>query len=303
MRAMELDALYAELFARPLWARTVGICHTIVRQSLEQARKWGLIARNPALDVTPPGQARREVTPPTADQVRALLAAARDDDPDLGLYLWLLAATGCRRGKACALRWTDIDLDRGDVLIQRSIALVEGQVHEKGTKTHQSRRVALDASTVALLREHRRRCQEVALALGVRLPSEAYLFSEAGDFRRPWRPTCAPTASPGSAGGSACHCMTSATSWPRPSAPTPLRSPPSAPASATGTRPRRSTSTATPSRQRPGGSRPSRRPPRRHARRTVVVTTDRRRLKDRPGTHTPLQVPLREPARERTRSR
>ncbi len=60
--------------------------------------------------------------------------------------------------------------------------------YEKGTKTHQSRRVALDDATVALLRDHRRRCREVALRLGVRLSGDAYLFSEAGDFSRPWRP-------------------------------------------------------------------------------------------------------------------
>ena len=35
--------------------------------------------------------------------------------PTSGVYLWVLAATGCRRGEACALRWTDVDLDRGEV--------------------------------------------------------------------------------------------------------------------------------------------------------------------------------------------
>lgn len=188
LRAMELDALYAELYARPLSARTVRICHTVVRQSLEQARKWALLARNPALDATPPGQVRREVNPPSIEQVRALLAAAMEDDWDFGVYLWLLAVTGCRRGEACALRWLDIDLDRAELLIHRSIALVDGRAVEKGTKSHQARRVALDVGTVALLQEHRRRSQELALALCVRLPANAYLFFEAGDFSRPWRP-------------------------------------------------------------------------------------------------------------------
>ncbi len=95
LRPMELDALYGALYGRGLSARTVRICHTVMRQSLEQARKWGLIARNPARDATPPGQVRREVTPPTVDQVRALLEAAKAEDPDFGTYLWLLAVTGC----------------------------------------------------------------------------------------------------------------------------------------------------------------------------------------------------------------
>ena len=140
IRPMELDDLYSRLFAAGLSARTVRICHTVVRQSLEQARKWGLIARSPAVDATPPSQRRREITPPTVAQVRDLLEAARADDQDFGSYLWLLAATGCRRGEGCALRWSDVDLERGDLVVRRSIGMANGVPYEKGTKTHQARR-------------------------------------------------------------------------------------------------------------------------------------------------------------------
>lgn len=53
LRPIELDGLYADLSARGLSPRTVRICHTVIRQALEQARKWGLIARSPAVDATP----------------------------------------------------------------------------------------------------------------------------------------------------------------------------------------------------------------------------------------------------------
>jgi integrase len=99
LRPMELDTLYADLRASGLSARTVRICHTVVRQSLEQARKWGLIARSPAVDATPPPQTRKVVTPPTEAEVQLLLSAARDDDPEFGAYLWVLAATGLPTGR------------------------------------------------------------------------------------------------------------------------------------------------------------------------------------------------------------
>ena len=178
IRPIELDELYAALYATGLSARTVRICHTVVRQALEQARKWGLIARSPAVDATPPGQPRREVMPPTVEQVRTLIEHARAEDPDLGTYLWLLAVTGCRRGEACALRWSDVDLERGDVTIRRAMAMAGSTPYEKGTKTHQARRVALDAATVGLLREHRQRMRERALRLGVGLADDAYLFAD-----------------------------------------------------------------------------------------------------------------------------
>ena len=194
IRTMELDEFYARLRlsggveSRPLSGRTVRICHTVMRQSLDQARKWGVIARNPARDATPPSAGHSEVSPPSVLQVRDLLAAAFDEEPAFGVYLWLLATTGCRRGEGCALRWKDVLWDTGELLIRRNIAHVGRDIVEKSTKTHQSRRVAIDASTLDLLRQHQLRCWELALRVGVRLDDDAFLFSEEPDFATPWRP-------------------------------------------------------------------------------------------------------------------
>jgi integrase len=186
LRPIDLDGLYSDLHRRGLSARTVRICHTVIRQALEQARRWGLIARNPAVDATPPVQRRREIVPPTVEQVQALLDAAEADDADFAAYLWMLAATGCRRGEACALRWTDVDLERSDVVIRRSISQVGREVREKDTKTQQSRRVAIDEQTMAVLRSLRLRSRERSLAMGEHLAEDALLFSDAEG--RPWRP-------------------------------------------------------------------------------------------------------------------
>lgn len=134
LRPLELDGLYAELSERGLSPRTVRICHTVIRQALEQARKWGLIARSPAVDATPPRQQQHEVSPPTVAEVRGLVAAARAEDPDFGMYLWLLAATGCRRGEGCALRWSDVDLDACQLTIRRSIAMADGVPFREGNQ-------------------------------------------------------------------------------------------------------------------------------------------------------------------------
>ncbi len=186
LRTMDLDAVYAELHASGLSARTVRICHTVVRQSLEQARRWGLIARSPAVDATPPRTIRTEVTPPTVEEVVRLLDAAYEADPAFGVFLWVKSATGCRRGEMCALRWSDVDLDRPELSIRRAITQVGRELIEKDTKTHQSRRVALDEATVGLLRQHRLHQREEALALGVRLADDALLFATPDGGA--WRP-------------------------------------------------------------------------------------------------------------------
>jgi integrase len=194
LRTLELDDWYQRLRSgggaegRPMAGRTVRLCHTVMRQSLGQARKWGLIARDPASDATPPASKRTEITPPTVSDVRGLLAAAFEFDADFGVYLWMLAVTGCRRGEGCALRWTDVDWERGEIAIRRSIAMHDRKPVEKDTKTHQGRRVSVDGSTQELLREHRLRARERAMASGTPLRDDAFLFSEAADGSRPWRP-------------------------------------------------------------------------------------------------------------------
>jgi hypothetical protein len=51
----------------------------------------------------------------------------------------------------------------------------------KDTKTHQQRRIALDVTTVGLLRAYRRDCDEVAASLGVEVSPSGRLFSASPD--------------------------------------------------------------------------------------------------------------------------
>ena len=116
----------------------------------DQARKWGFVAFNVASDATLPRGRKKEITPPSVDVLRALLDLAASEDAEFALYLRVLAAPGCRRGEGCALRWTDIDTEKGELTISRSIAHV-GRRLEKDTKTHQARRIAIDPATLAAL--------------------------------------------------------------------------------------------------------------------------------------------------------
>jgi integrase len=194
IRTLELDHWYQQLRlsggARggPLSGRTVRYCHTVMRQSLEQARKWGLIARNPAVDATPPAARRPEIKPPSVKQVEQLLEAAFGFDPDFGVYLWILAVTGCRRGEACALRWSDVDFERSEIVIARSIAVIGQDRIEKDTKAHQGRRLMVDESTHELLHEFRVRSRARSMRAGMSLMDDAFLFSETADGSMPWRP-------------------------------------------------------------------------------------------------------------------
>lgn len=55
------------------------------------------------------------------------------------------------------MRWSDLDPVGRVLVIERSVAQIGGQVWEKDTKLHARRHIVLDAKTVAMLTEYRRR--------------------------------------------------------------------------------------------------------------------------------------------------
>lgn len=194
VRPLDLDTFYARLRSSgsrdggPLSARTVRLCHTVVSQTLDQARRWGLVARNVAADATVPKTRRGDIDPPSVDTLRQLLDAAVAYDVQFALYLRVLAATGCRRSEVLALRWTDVEFVSGELKIRRSLAIVGGKVIEKDTKSHQARRIAIDPATLAALEMHRVDLVRRADELGATLDADALLFSADDHRQRPWRP-------------------------------------------------------------------------------------------------------------------
>lgn len=186
IRARDLDALYLEV-GRRVGPDRVRRVHNIIRRALAQAVKWGWVARNVAVDASPPAASRPDPRPPSIDEVRRLLAAA---DDELVTWLRVEAGLGARRGEVCALRWSDIDLVGGTATIRA--ALADGGpgvgLVVKETKTERSRTVALDTATTRVLREHRRLCAERALAVGSPMTGECWLFARDAEGMIPVRP-------------------------------------------------------------------------------------------------------------------
>jgi integrase len=65
---------------------------------------------------------------------------------------------------------------------------VEGGLFEKDTKTHSVRRIALDGSTLDVLRTHYKAASDTAAATEVDLPESAYVFTHDPAGGRPWTP-------------------------------------------------------------------------------------------------------------------
>ena len=189
----DLDRFYRQLLEvgrsrGPYAPATIRRVHGIIRRALTQGVRWGWITHNPAIDASPPRVPMKELKPPNPDQVVRVFRLAEEVDPELATFIMLAASSGARRGELLALRWHDLDLSRGRLSIERGIVRVDGDLVEQGTKTHQSRRISLDAGTVSALRAHEDRMAERARAASTLITSESFVFSHAIDGSSPWHP-------------------------------------------------------------------------------------------------------------------
>lgn len=153
---LHVTAVYADLRAAGGGPATVRAAADALAIALNYAVKLDLIKANPASAqaVPKPKVPKREMIALTAEQSRALLAAARDKP----VYPLLAVAlgSGCRQGELLALRWDDVDLRTGSVRVRRSLARTRTGFVVKEPKTEASRRtVSLPAFAIAALTELR----------------------------------------------------------------------------------------------------------------------------------------------------
>ena len=146
--------------------------HRILKAALGRAVEQQVIARNPA-DVLArhlPKVERREMMTLTAEQAARLLEAIKRNR----VYWPVLIAlsTGMRRGEILALRWKNIDLDRGVVRVVESLEQTKAALRFKAPKTEKPRAVTLPSFVVEELRRLKRQQAEELLALGVRQSGE-----------------------------------------------------------------------------------------------------------------------------------
>ena len=151
----------------PLAPQSRRLIHRVLSAALNRAVELQLIARNPAqvLRKRLPKNERGEMATLTTEQSGQLLDAIRSTP----LYwpVLIALATGMRRGEILALRWRNLDLDRGVIRIVESLEQTKGGLRFKPPKTDRARAVTLPSFAVDELRRLRREQAESLLVLGV----------------------------------------------------------------------------------------------------------------------------------------
>jgi integrase len=173
--AVAIETMLGRLAAAGLSSKTRANVRGVLSKALTDAVRWKLTAMNPVATTEAPRAARPTPKVWTDAQLATFL---RRGGGDRLAPLWrFLMVTGCRRGEAVGLRWTDVDLEHGHVVITSQRTMVAGIVVEGLTKTRSgARTVSLDQGTVALLRRWRRVQRAEHVRLGIR-PAVGYVFT------------------------------------------------------------------------------------------------------------------------------
>ncbi len=188
LAADRLDHQYRSWLADGLSESSVHHLHAILSAALNQGVKWGWLEVSPAGRASPPPLRSKTPLPPTQEQLNFLFSEASRTDNTLATAIALAALTGARRGELCALRWSDIDFAAGRVRIARSLTVVNKQIHEGPTKTHQIREVALDENGVALLRNRWAYMVDLSERAESPMVADPYVLSEDAHAGRPADP-------------------------------------------------------------------------------------------------------------------
>lgn len=190
LSAADLDRAYARWLAEGLSPMTVHGLHAVLSASLRQAVKWGTIRSAVTERASPPPLTVKPAVAADPQVIQRLIAGAESRSPALAAAITVGALTGARRGELCGLRWGDLDAAASVLHIRRAVkhGLDHRQVVVGETKTHQERRVSLDAAAVAALAMHRARAEEWGAAVGVTVDAASYMLTLDPTGRDPWKP-------------------------------------------------------------------------------------------------------------------
>ena len=160
-----------------LSARTVTHMHRVLREALQQALAWQLLARNPADAVKPPKVERKQLSTYDIQQTAELLEGLRGNR--MFIPTVLAGLCGLRRGEIAALQWKHVDIERRQIAVAQSAEQTRAGVRYKPPKSGRARTVAMSDTVTAELRAHRVAQAEGLLSLGVRLSEDTFVVAQA----------------------------------------------------------------------------------------------------------------------------
>ncbi len=151
-----VQRMYSQKRDAGLSAARVRRIHGVLSSALNLAVRWRLIEHNVCKEVSPPRVPLPEIRPFSQEEAKRFLAAAEGDRYH-ALYV-LGVTSGARIGELGGLFYSDLDLSRRVMRVQRALITGRGGQTFEPPKTSNSRRsIGLTKRAVEALERHRER--------------------------------------------------------------------------------------------------------------------------------------------------
>lgn len=167
----ELEHYFAGRLAAGLSPKSIALVKGILSRALNDAVRWGYLARNPVQYAEAPRVPQRNETALTVIDARAIIQCF--DGDFLGPLVAVALGSGLRQGELLALRWQDVDLKNQVVAINATLQIEAGAYIRMDPKTERSRRtVPLAGFAVEALRQQQENQGALRLLKGDRWRNE-----------------------------------------------------------------------------------------------------------------------------------
>lgn len=169
LKPIHIQSFISKLYEKEdINSTTIKHYYTTLKTALNQAVKWQLIPSNPCEAVEPPKREKKKMQVLTPEQVNQLLDYAHNSHETMYIPLLLALTCGLRRGEIIALKWSNVNLDKGYIAITESAALrLDGKNYISHTKTDAGERVVeLPSFVIPILKQHRKKQLENKLFFG-----------------------------------------------------------------------------------------------------------------------------------------
>lgn len=188
LRMLKHSDILTALAARPeLTGKTVNNYVSVLREAMELAMRDKLITANPVDDVPRAKHQKEPPDPFTREELERITDDFRAKHPgQVANMVEFWSWTGMRTSELVGLKWANVDLASGSVLVTE--AMVRG-IQKSTTKTNVARTVKLNSRAAAALQAQRQHTQVIGNEV-FQDPRYGTSWSDERAFRRSyWTPT------------------------------------------------------------------------------------------------------------------
>lgn len=183
---MPISALFtAENSGKTLSPKTVIRTHALVSMILNEAVRDGIITANPAERARLPKVEKCEAEFLEPEELADVLAAADAEQANVRLFVYLLAASGGRRGEVIGLRWRDVNFEFGQIHFEQTVIYRKNLgIYTDTPKNEKSDRfLRLPPEMMKMLADYKQEWEQVKEQCGTAYPQKIKLPNGKGELK------------------------------------------------------------------------------------------------------------------------